>query len=455
MNTSKVNTVVNPATEEVIDEYLSTDASSVDAALRNAALGQREWASLRLSDRRDGLRAIADMVTEHIDELASLESLDVGKPISRARNEIASVAQAFHYYSGMVDKICGSTIPVDGGIDMTFREPLGVVAVIAPWNFPLAVASWNAAAALAAGNAVVVKPAEDTPLSTRRFAELMATQNLPEHLVQVVLGPGPTVGEMLTSHPLVRKISFTGSTKTGKAVMRSAADTMKRLTLELGGKSASIIFADSDLERAIAEAPMGVFDNTGQDCCARSRILVERTVFTDFVDGFIAATAELRIGAPADEMTELGPLASRLHHERVQAFLDPVEGAVVAGEIPDGPGFWMAPHIVIEPDRRSAIVNEEVFGPVAVVLPFDDEEDAIELANSTIYGLSGSIWTSNLGRALRVAQRVESGTLSVNSNTSVRLQTPFGGFKESGFGRELGMAAIDGYTELKNVFIAT
>lgn len=452
---SAVNTVVNPATEEVITEFAVADALATERAVDRAVLAQRDWIALPMATRRDGLLAIAATVDAHVEELADLECADVGKPISEARGEIGGVAECFRYYAGVIDKILGDTIPVEGGVDFTFREPLGVVAVIAPWNFPLPIASWNIAPALAAGNSVVVKPADLTPLSTRRFGELVADLDLPAHLVQVVSGPGRTVGNVLTSHPSVAKISFTGSTETGQHVMRAAAGTMKRMTLELGGKSASLIFADADLERAIAEAPGAVFGNTGQDCCARSRILVQRSVFDDFVDGFVAATRTMRIGDPTDEHTALGPLVSAAHRTSVQNFLTADVQATVAGAAPEGTGFWMAPHVVVNPDRSSRVVTDEVFGPIAALLPFDDEDDAVRLANDTVYGLSGSIWTRDIGRAFRVARRVETGTLSINSNSSVRVQTPFGGFKQSGFGRELGMAAIDGYTELKNVFVKT
>jgi acyl-CoA reductase-like NAD-dependent aldehyde dehydrogenase len=450
-----VNVVTNPATEEVIAEFPQADAAGAEAAVERSVKAQREWARLPLSARRNGLRAIAELVETHLEELAQLEAADVGKPIADARGEIGGVAECFHYYAGVVDKIQGDTIPVDGGVDMTFREPLGVVAIIAPWNFPLPIASWNIAPALAAGNSVVVKPAELTPLSTRRFGELVATLDLPENLVQVLVGPGRTVGEALTTHPSVAKVSFTGSTVTGQSVMRSAAGTMKRLTLELGGKSANVVFADADLPRAIREAPLSVFGNTGQDCCARSRILVQRSVYDDFVSGFVDATKALTIGDPMDEKTSLGPLVSRQHREKVSSFLTDDLDTLLAGEAPDGPGFWMAPRVVVQPDPWSRVVTDEIFGPVAAILPFDDEEEAVRLANDTIYGLSGSIWTQDIGRAFRVARQVEAGTLSINSNTSVRIQTPLGGFKQSGFGRELGLAAIDGYTELKNVFVKT
>lgn len=447
--------VYNPATEELIGEIPSLGLTDVEVAVQRAQSAQRLWSRRPLSERRDALWAIAEAVIEHRDELALLESTDVGKPLSAARAEVEGVAECFKYYAGVVDKILGDTIPVDGGVSMTFREPMGVVAVISPWNFPLPIASWNIAPALACGNAVIVKPANLTPLSTVRFGQIVKDLGVIGDALQVLTGPGALIGNALAEHPGVNKVSFTGSTETGRSILQASSKTMKRLTLELGGKSASVVFDDVDLRACLKAAPMSVFDNTGQDCCARSRFLVQRGVFDDFLQGFIEATRALTIGDPLNGNTNLGPLVSAAHRDSVSSFLDDGLDIVTAGEIPDGPGFWMAPRIVIAPDPKSRVATEEVFGPIASIIPFDTEEEAIALANDSIYGLSGSIWTSDIGRALRAARGIESGTLSVNSNSSIRVQTPFGGFKQSGIGRELGQAAVEGYTELKTVFVRT
>jgi betaine-aldehyde dehydrogenase len=362
------------------------------------------------------------------------------------------VAQVFHFYAGAVDKHYGSTIPVAGGVAATFREPLGVVGLIVPWNFPLNIASWKLGPALACGNTVVLKPAELTPLSALRLAELVLEAGIPEGVVNVLVGKGSVVGQRLIEHPDVAKIGFTGSTEVGRLVMQGAAGTIKRVTLELGGKSANVVFADADLERAATSAPYAVFDNAGQDCCARSRILVERSAYDRFLDLLVEATRGLKVGDPADESTEMGPLISAQHRETVASF---VEGEpLFRGESPDGPGFWF-PCTLVEASNDDRIARDEVFGPVAAVIPFEDEAEAVRIANDTPYGLSGSIWTRDGARALRVARALETGVLSVNSNSSVRVQTPFGGFKQSGFGRELGMQALDGYSEVKSVFIST
>jgi betaine-aldehyde dehydrogenase len=362
------------------------------------------------------------------------------------------VAQVFQFYAGAVDKHGGETIPVAGGVAATFREPLGVVGLIVPWNFPANIASWKLGPALACGNTVVLKPAELTPLSAIRLGELALEAGIPEGVVNVVVGKGSIVGQRLVEHPDVAKIAFTGSTEVGRRVMEGAAGTIKRVTLELGGKSANVVFEDADLEKAAAAAPYSVFDNAGQDCCARSRVLVQQSVYDRFLELLVDATRGVKVGDPADETTEMGPLVSAAHRETVASF---VKGEpAFRGDVPDGPGFWY-PCTIVEATNDDRIARDEVFGPVAAVIPFEDEADAIRISNDTPYGLSGSIWTRDGARALRVARATDAGVLSVNANTSVRVQTPFGGFKQSGFGRELGMHALDGYSEVKSVFIST
>jgi aldehyde dehydrogenase (NAD+)/betaine-aldehyde dehydrogenase len=447
--------IINPATLAVIAEPAETPVEAIDDIVARARRAQQEWVRLPQRSRIDALRRIAGLVRDSLEEIALVETANVGKPIGDSRGEVGMTADTFDYYAGAVDKFFGQTIPVDGGMDFTVREPIGVVAVIAPWNFPLAIASWNIAPALACGNAVIVKPAEATPLSILKFEEIIREAGLPEGLFQVVIGRGSVVGQALTEHPWVGKISFTGSTETGQSVMRAAAGTMKRLTLELGGKSASVVFADADLARAAAASTGAVFGNSGQDCCARSRVLVERSAYDEFVRLFAEATGRMTVGDPMDESTAMGPLVSASHLAKVSSFLDDSLEVVAPASTPSTSGHWMAPHIVLDPPRDHRVVREEIFGPIVAVLPFDTEEEAIALANDTIFGLSGSVWTRDVGRALRVARGIETGSVSVNSSTSVRLQTPFGGFKQSGMGRELGMAAMDGYTELKNIFVST
>jgi acyl-CoA reductase-like NAD-dependent aldehyde dehydrogenase len=445
-------TVINPATEQPLAELEQAGREETDAAVARAKAAFPAWRTVAPTDRARLLRRLATLVEEHLEELARIESHNVGKPISGARGEVGMVAQVFHFYAGAVDKHYGETIPVAGGVDMTFREPLGVVASIVPWNFPLNIASWKLGPALACGNTVVLKPAELTPLSALRLAELVLDAGIPEGVVNVLVGPGSVVGQRLVEHPDVAKVGFTGSTEVGRSVMQGAAGTIKRVTLELGGKSANVVFADADLERAAASAPYAVFDNAGQDCCARSRILVERSAYDRFLVLLIEATRGVKVGDPADEATEMGPLISASHRESVASF---VEGEpVFRGETPGGPGYWY-PATLVEASNDDRIAREEVFGPVAAVIPFDDEADAVRIANDTPYGLSGSIWTRDGARALRVARALETGVLSINSNSSVRPSTPFGGFKQSGFGRELGMQALESYSEIKNVFYST
>ena len=444
--------VVNPATEETIVELDDAGVAEADAAVARAKAAFSSWRAVAPSDRARLIRRLATLVEEHADELARIESENVGKPIGGARAEVAMVAEVFHFYAGAVDKHHGQTIPVAGGVDMTFREPLGVVGLIVPWNFPLNISSWKLGPALACGNTVVLKPAELTPLSALRLAELVLDAGIPEGVVNVVVGPGRVVGQRLVEHPDVAKIGFTGSTEVGRGVMQGAAGTIKRVTLELGGKSANVVFADADLERAAASAPYAVFDNAGQDCCARSRILVERPAYDRFVELLVDATSKVKVGDPRNEQTEMGPLISAQHRETVASFVD--GEPIFRGEAPNGRGYWF-PCTLVEASNQDRVAREEVFGPVAAVIPFTGEEEAVRIANDTPYGLSGSIWTENGARALRVARALETGVLSINSNSSVRPSTPFGGAKQSGFGRELGMQALDGYSDVKNVFIAT
>jgi acyl-CoA reductase-like NAD-dependent aldehyde dehydrogenase len=445
-------TVVNPATEEPLAELEPAGVTEVDEAVARARAAFPGWRDIGVADRARLLRRLAVLVEEHADELARIESQNVGKPITGAHGEVAMVANVFHFYAGAVDKHHGESIPVDGGVDVTFREALGVCGLIVPWNFPLNIASWKLGPALACGNTVVLKPAELTPLSALRLGELCLEAGIPEGVVNVVAGPGRVVGQRLVEHPDVAKVAFTGSTEVGRSVMRGAAEAIKRVTLELGGKSANVVFADADLERAAAAAPYAVFDNAGQDCCARSRILVQRGAWDRFVELLVEHTAALRVGDPADEATEMGPLISAEHRERVSSYVD--GNVVFHGNTPEGRGFWF-PCTLVEASNDDRIAREEVFGPVAALIPFEDEAEAIRLANDTPYGLSGSIWTRDGARALRVVRAIDAGVLSVNSNTSVRVATPFGGFKQSGFGRELGMQALESYSEVKNVFLST
>ncbi len=447
-------TVINPADESVVTEVEHLDEAGTDAAIARAVAAQREWAKVAPADRARALRRFADAVDSDIEHLAVLETRNSGHPITQSRWEAGHVRDVLEYYSASPERLIGKQIPVAGGLDVTFHEPLGVVGVITPWNFPMTIASWGFAPALAAGNAVVLKPAEWTPLTSLRLGELALEAGLPEGLFQVLAGRGSVVGERFVTNPAVRKLVFTGSTEVGKRIMAGAADQVKRVTLELGGKSANIVFADSDIEKAAATAPYSVFDNAGQDCCARSRLLVQRSVYDRFMEGFEQAVKNVKVGDPLLEDTEVGPLVTLAHRESVASFIDDDAPVAFSGSAPDGPGAWFAP-TVVTPERDSRLATEEIFGPVVSVLPFDDEADAIALANDTEYGLSGSIWTNDLGRGIRVARAVEGGNLSVNSHSSVRYSTPFGGFKQSGLGRELGPDAAEHFTETKNVFFAS
>jgi acyl-CoA reductase-like NAD-dependent aldehyde dehydrogenase len=447
--------VLEPATEEVLAELPAAGVEETDDAVARAKAAFPAWRDVAPTDRAALLRRIGDAVTERRQNLARLEARNVGKPIGDAYGEVDMVADAFRYYAGAPERLLGDTIPVAGGIDMTFREPLGVIGLITPWNFPLPIASWKIAPALAAGNTLVLKPAALTPLTAIELEKLALEAGLPEGVFNVVVGSGRVAGERLVEHPDVAKVAFTGSTEVGRRIGALASASIKRVTLELGGKSANVVFADADLEKAAAAAPSAVFGNAGQDCCARSRILVERSALDRFMEAFERSVKAVRVGDPLDEATEMGPLISADQRRTVASYLD--DGAPVAfrGSAPEGRGFWFAPTVLSPVDPSARAAREEIFGPVAAVIPFDGEAEAIALANDTIYGLSGSIWTRDGARALRVARALEAGTLSINSNTSVRISTPFGGFKQSGIGRELGPHALEHYTELKNVFYAT
>jgi len=447
-------TLINPADETEIGVVEHTTLAGVDDAVSHAMSAQRAWAALPPATRAGALRDFAAAVDGAIDELALLEVQNSGHPIGQARWEAGHVRDVLNYYAAAPERMIGQQIPVAGGLDVTFLEPLGVVGVIVPWNFPMTIAAWGFAPALAAGNAVLLKPAEGTPLTAIRLGELALEAGLPEGLFQVLPGRGDVVGERFVTHENVRKVVFTGSTAVGKKVMAGCANQVKAVTLELGGKSANVVFADSDLEKAAAAAPSAVFENAGQDCCARSRILVERSVYEKFLHLLEPAVQAVRVGDPRDESTEMGPLVSRSHHDKVSSYLDESKVAF-RGSAPSGAGFWFAPTVMIPESRTDPLVVDEIFGPVVSVLPFDDEADAIALANDSVYGLSGSIWTRDIGRAIRVSRGIESGNLSVNSHSSVRYSTPFGGFKQSGLGRELGPDAAAAFTETKNVFIST
>ena len=447
--------VIEPATEAVLEEVPRAGVHEVDDAVARARDAFPAWRALAPGARAERLRALADAMAAEHEQLAVLEARNAGKPIADARGEIGMAIDTFRYYAGAPERPLGDTIPVAGGLAFTVREPLGVVGLITPWNFPLTIAAWKLGPALAAGNTVVLKPAELTPLTALRFEQIAVASGIPEGVVNVVVGPGRTCGQRLVEHPDVAKIAFTGSTEVGRSIAAGASGTIKRVTLELGGKSANVVFEDADLAAAAASAPGAVFGNAGQDCCARSRILVQSSVLDRFIELLGEAVEAIRVGDPLDEQTQMGPLISADQRETVSSFLNDSSPVAIRGGAPAGPGYWFPPTVLcpVDPDDRAA--REEIFGPIACVIPFADEEEAVRLANDTIYGLSGSIWTRDGARALRVARAIDTGVLSINSNNSVRVSTPFGGFKQSGYGRELGPHALDAYTEVKTIYYAT
>ncbi len=447
--------VLEPATEAVLAEVPRAGAEEADAAVARAKAAHPAWRAVAPGDRAALLHRLADALAGEHEALAVLEARNAGKPIGDARGEMQMVVDTFRYYAAGPERLLGQTIPVAGGVDMTFHEPLGVVGLIVPWNFPLLIASWKVAPALAAGNAVVLKPAELTPLTALELERIALEAGLPEGVVNVVVGPGRTCGQRLVEHPDVAKVAFTGSTEVGRGIAAGAAETIKRVTLELGGKSANVVFADADIEKAAAAALPAAFGNAGQDCCARSRILVERPAVDDFLAALKPHVEALKVGDPLDESTEMGPLISAGQRDSVASYLDDGVSVAMRGSAPDGPGYWFPPTVLAPVSNSDRAATEEIFGPVACVIPFEGEAEAIEIANDTIYGLSGSIWTRDGAKALRAARAIETGVISINSNTSVRVSTPFGGFKQSGVGRELGPDALEHYTEVKNVYYAT
>jgi betaine-aldehyde dehydrogenase len=450
-----VISVIEPATAQPMAEVPRAGVEETDAAVARAREAFPAWRAIAPDERSSILHGLADAVDARHEDLATLEARNAGKPIADARGEIGMVATCLRYYAGAPERATGKTIPVADGIDMTFREPLGVVGMIVPWNFPLVIASWKLGPALAAGNTVVLKPAELTPLTALELERIAVEAGLPEGVLNVVAGPGSVCGRRLVEHPDVAKIAFTGSTEVGRGIAAAAAETIKRVTLELGGKSANVVYADADLEAAAASAPFAVFGNAGQDCCARSRILVEASALDRFMDALESAVEDLRVGDPLDDSTQMGPLISADQRDKVASYVSGDAPVAIRGQAPDGAGFWFPPTVLAPMSNDDRAAREEIFGPVACVIPFRDEDEAVRIANDTVYGLSGSVWTRDGAKAVRTARAIESGVISINSNTSVRVSTPFGGFKQSGIGRELGPDALEHYTDLKNVYYAT